>query len=125
MKSIKLMLLIAAMLLPLNIHAQKPQDAYRQTIELLINKGQQKEQMQMQIAQVLQQQDQNNPQMAKMQKYFTSDDFLNDIIDMYEEALRPRLTLEQLQHPIPASCSKRKRKYWLCKCKTKPHPHSL
>lgn len=97
MKSIKLMLLIAAMLLPLNIHAQKPQDAYRQTIELLINKGQQKEQMQMQIAQLLQQQDQNNPQMAKMQKYFTSDDFLNDIIDMYEEALRPRLTLEQLQ----------------------------
>lgn len=97
MKSIKLMLLIAAMLLPLNIHAQKPQDAYRQTIELLINKGQQKEQIQMQIAQVLQQQDQNNPQMAKMQKYFTSDDFLNDIIDMYEEALRPRLTLEQLQ----------------------------
>ena len=97
MKSIKLMLLIAAMLLPLNIHAQKQQDAYRQTIELLINKGQQKEQMQMQIAQLLQQQDQNNPQMAKMQKYFTSDDFLNDIIDMYEEALRPRLTLEQLQ----------------------------
>ena len=97
MKSIKLMLLIAAMLLPLNIHAQKPQDAYRQTIELLINKGQQKEQIQMQIAQLLQQQDQNNPQMAKMQKYFTSDDFLNDIIDMYEEALRPRLTLEQLQ----------------------------
>ena len=97
MKSIKLMLLIAAMLLPLNIHAKKPQDAYRQTIELLINKGQQKEQMQMQIAQLLQQQDQNNPQMAKMQKYFTSDDFLNDIIDMYEEALRPRLTLEQLQ----------------------------
>ena len=97
MKSIKLMLLIAAMLLPLNIHAQKQQDAYRQTIELLINKGQQKEQMQMQIAQVLQQQDQNNPQMAKMQKYLTSDDFLNDIIDMYEEALRPRLTLEQLQ----------------------------
>ena len=97
MKSIKLMLLIAAMLLPLNIHAQKPQDAYRQTIELLINKGQQKEQMQMQIAQLLQQQDQNNPQMAKMQKYLTSDDFLNDIIDMYEEALRPRLTLEQLQ----------------------------
>ena len=97
MKSIKLMLLIAAMLLPLNIHAQKPQDAYRQTIELLINKGQQKEQMQMQIAQVLQQQDQNNPQMAKMQKYLTSDDFLNDIIDLYEEALRPRLTLEQLQ----------------------------
>ena len=97
MKSIKLMLLIAAMLLPLSIHAQKQQDAYRQTIELLINKGQQKEQMQMQIAQVLQQQDQNNPQMAKMQKYFTSDDFLNDIIDMYEEALRPRLTLEQLQ----------------------------
>ena len=48
MKSIKLMLLIAAMLLPLNIHAQKQQDAYRQTIELLINKGQQKEQMQMQ-----------------------------------------------------------------------------
>ena len=97
MKSIKLMLLIAAMLLPLSIHAQKPQDAYRQTIELLINKGQQKEQMQMQIAQLLQQQDQNNPQMAKMQKYLTSDDFLNDIIDMYEEALRPRLTLEQLQ----------------------------
>ena len=97
MKSIKLMLLIAAMLLPLNIHAQKQQDAYRQTIELLINKGQQKEQMQMQIAQLLQQQDQNNPQMAKMQKYFTSDDFLNDIIDLYEEALRPRLTLEQLQ----------------------------
>ena len=97
MKSIKLMLLVAAMLLPLNIHAQKPQDAYRQTIELLINKGQQKEQMQMQIAQLLQQQDQNNPQMAKMQKYLTSDDFLNDIIDMYEEALRPRLTLEQLQ----------------------------
>ena len=97
MKSIKLMLLIAAMLLPLSIHAQKQQDAYRQTIELLVNKGQQKEQMQMQIAQVLQQQDQNNPQMAKMQKYFTSDDFLNDIIDMYEEALRPRLTLEQLQ----------------------------
>ena len=97
MKSIKLMLLIAAMLLPLSIHAQKQQDAYRQTIELLINKGQQKEQMQMQIAQLLQQQDQNNPQMAKMQKYFTSDDFLNDIIDMYEEALRPRLTLEQLQ----------------------------
>lgn len=97
MKSIKLMLLIAAMLLPLSIHAQKQQDAYRQTIELLINKGQQKEQIQMQIAQVLQQQDQNNPQMAKMQKYFTSDDFLNDIIDMYEEALRPRLTLEQLQ----------------------------
>ena len=97
MKSIKLMLLIAAMLLPLSIHAQKQQDAYRQTIELLINKGQQKEQMQMQIAQVLQQQDQNNPQMAKMQKYLTSDDFLNDIIDMYEEALRPRLTLEQLQ----------------------------
>ena len=97
MKSIKLMLLIAAMLLPLNIHAQKQQDAYRQTIELLINKGQQKEQMQMQIAQLLQQQDQNNPQMAKMQQYFTSDDFLNDIIDMYEEALRPRLTLEQLQ----------------------------
>ena len=97
MKSIKLMLLIAAMLLPLNIHAQKQQDAYRQTIELLINKGQQKEQMQMQIAQLLQQQDQNNPQMAKMQKYLTSDDFLNDIIDMYEEALRPRLTLEQLQ----------------------------
>ncbi len=97
MKSIKLMLLIAAMLLPLSIHAQKQQDAYRQTIELLINKGQQKEQMQMQIAQLLQQQDQNNPQMAKMQQYFTSDDFLNDIIDMYEEALRPRLTLEQLQ----------------------------
>lgn len=97
MKSIKLMLLIAAMLLPLNIHAQKQQDAYRQTIELLINKGQQKEQMQMQIAQLLQQQDQNNPQMAKMQKYLTSDDFLNDIIDLYEEALRPRLTLEQLQ----------------------------
>ena len=97
MKSIKLMLLIAAMLLPLSIHAQKQQDAYRQTIELLINKGQQKEQIQMQIAQLLQQQDQNNPQMAKMQKYFTSDDFLNDIIDMYEEALRPRLTLEQLQ----------------------------
>ena len=97
MKSIKLMLLIAAMLLPLSIHAQKQQDAYRQTIELLINKGQQKEQMQMQIAQVLQQQDQNNPQMAKMQKYLTSDDFLNDIIDLYEEALRPRLTLEQLQ----------------------------
>ena len=97
MKSIKLMLLIAAMLLPLSIHAQKPQDAYRQTIELLINKGQQKEQIQMQIAQVLQQQDQNNPQMAKMQKYLTSDDFLNDMIDLYEEAWRPRLTLEQLQ----------------------------
>ena len=97
MKSIKLMLLIAAMLLPLNIHAQKQQDAYRQTIELLINKGQQKAQMQMQIAQVLKQQDQNNPQMAKMQKYLTSDDFLNDMIDLYEEALRPRLTLEQLQ----------------------------
>ena len=97
MKSIKLMLLIAAMLLPLSIHAQKQQDAYRQTIELLVNKGQQKEQMQMQIAQLLQQQDQNNPQMAKMQKYLTSDDFLNDMIDLYEEALRPRLTLEQLQ----------------------------
>ena len=98
MKSIKLMLLIAATLLPLSIQAKKPQqDAYRQTIEVLINKGQQKEQMQAQIAQLLQQQDQNDPKIAKLQKYLTSDDFINDIIDLYDEALRPRMTLEQLQ----------------------------
>ena len=98
MKSIKLMLLIAATLLPLCIQAKKPQqDAYRQTIEVLINKGQQKEQMQAEIAQILQRQEQNDPKMAKLQKYLTSDDFINDIIDLYDEALRPRMTLEQLQ----------------------------
>ena len=98
MKSIKLMLLIAATLLPLCIQAKKPQqDAYRQTIEVIINKGQQKEQMQAQIAQMVKQQDPNNPQTAKLHKYLTSDDFLNDMIDLYDEALRPRMTLEQLQ----------------------------
>lgn len=93
MKTIKSLLLIAATLISFSIQAQT--DEYRQIVTQLITKGQQMEQIQSQIAQAFK--DPNDPKTQKVQAYMTSEEFMNDFVTLYEEALRPRLTLEQLK----------------------------
>lgn len=101
----RILLLCAAVTLASfsTIEAKKTKsDAFRQKVEQLLFSEADIPALQAQISESLHQRQDSMPvkQLRKLEKYLTGDEFIRDFVDLYDNALRPALTEEELDKVI-------------------------